>query len=69
MTTEPEICTRIKAEIGGENYYIMVGDKFVMATVPHENRPDQQKMRGIVDQICETITEGMELHAKKNQDT
>jgi hypothetical protein len=54
--SDVEICKRVKAEIDGENFYITVGADFVHATVPYENRPDNAKLRRIVDSICHSIT-------------
>ena len=52
-----ETCVRRKIVIDGENYYLIIGKDFVMATTPHENRPENEKMRKVVDMICHEITE------------
>ena len=51
-----EKCTRQKVQIDGENYYIVVGDNFVTATVPRENDPQMTSTRKIVETLCDTIT-------------
>lgn len=55
--SDVENCKRVKAEIDGENFYITVGANFAHGTVPHENRPDNAKLRLIVDTICHKITQ------------
>lgn len=52
-------CTRRRVVIGNENFYLLVGADFVMATIPHENRPDNMPLREIVEKLCEVITEMM----------
>ena len=47
-----EKCKRKRVEIGGENFYLVVGETFIEATVPAENRPDQKELREIVDTLC-----------------
>lgn len=47
-----EKCKRKRVEIGGENFYLVVGENFITATVPAENRPDQKGLRNIVDTLC-----------------
>jgi hypothetical protein len=50
-------CKRVKTVIDGENFYLLIGMNFVDCTVPFENRPENVKLRTIVDTICRTITE------------
>jgi len=57
-------CTRRRVEISGENYYILVGNDFVMGTVPRENDPIMSETRKIVELICEEITEIMQLRSQ-----
>jgi hypothetical protein len=52
-------------EIGGERYYVVVGETFVLATVPRENDPAMSAVRGIVEDICSAITAVMEIRAEK----
>jgi len=52
-------CVRKRIVIGGENFYLVVGQDFVTATVPYENRPENQKLREIVDELCKHITEAL----------
>jgi hypothetical protein len=54
---ESDGCKRRRIEIGGENFYLVVGQNFVVCTVPHENRPENLQVRQIVETICETITD------------
>jgi len=53
----PETASAGKIIIDGENYYLVVGKNFVHATTPHENRPENEKLRRIVDAICHEVTE------------
>lgn len=53
---EEEKCIRKRITINDENYYLVVGKDFVMATVPHQNRPDRLNERIIVERICEEIS-------------
>lgn len=52
-------CVRERMKIEGENYYLIVGDDFVRVTCPYENRPDNIKMRMVIDLICDKISEIM----------
>ena len=61
--TPPDPCTRQMITIDGESYYIVVGETFVIATVPRENSPAMSKTRKIVDDICGAITAVMENKA------
>lgn len=67
MSEKPEVdrCTRQMIEIGGERYYVVVGETFVLATVPRENDPAMSAVRGIVEDICSAITAVMEIRAEK----
>lgn len=47
---------RRKVVINGENFYLTVGENFIEATVPYENRPDNQELRQIVETLCQTAT-------------
>ena len=49
-------CKRIKTVIDGENFYLIVGSNFVHATTPYENRPENHKLRVIVDSLCTEIS-------------
>jgi len=51
-----EDAVRRKIVIDGENYYLTIGKDFAHATTPYENRPENAKLREIVDKICEEIT-------------
>jgi len=53
-------CKRRVIQIGGENYYLVVGEDFVLATVPRENSPDQSREREVVETLCGVITEILE---------
>ena len=55
----PEDCIRKRVEIEGENFYIITGKDFCQATVPRENSRDSEKLRTIVDKVCDTITESL----------
>lgn len=57
---EVDDCIRRRVEIGGQNFYLMVGKRFVDCTVPHENRPESLELREIVETLCREITEIME---------
>jgi len=56
-----EICKRRRLTIGGENFYLVVGKRFIDATVPHENRPENRELRKIMDTVCAEATELLEL--------
>jgi hypothetical protein len=49
-------CKRRQITIDDEHFYLIIGRDFVHATVPHENRLENQKLRQLVDTICATIT-------------
>lgn len=51
-----EDCTRHVVSIGGENYYLLVGDEFVLCTVPRENDVFMSQTRETVETLCENIT-------------
>lgn len=57
---EEERCIRKRITINDENYYLVVGDTFVMATVPYENRPERMKERQVVESLCTEITSLLE---------
>jgi hypothetical protein len=61
-----ESCTRQVITIGGENYYIVVGQTFVMAVCPRENSPAMTQTRAIVNDICGAVTAIMEERAEKD---
>lgn len=54
-----ERCKRIKIVVDEENFYLIVGSNFVHATTPYENRPENHKLRVIVDTLCTEITRAM----------
>ena len=58
MSNAPDVanCKRIKTVIDGENFYFVIGENFVHATTPYENRPENHKLRVIVDTICLEIS-------------
>jgi len=58
MSHSPDVarCKRIKAVIDNENFYFVIGENFVHATCPYENRPENHKLRVIVDTICLEIS-------------
>jgi len=49
-------CKRIKTVIEGENFYLIVGQDYVHATTPYENRPENHKLRVLVDTLCLAIS-------------
>jgi len=51
-----DACIRKKVVIADENFYLLIGKNFVFATTPFENRPENAKLRQIVDTICYEIT-------------
>ena len=55
-TDEAENCIRKRITINDENYYLVVGTDFVMATVPYENRPERMNERRVVETLCDEIT-------------
>ena len=64
---ESEDCTRAMIRIDDENYYLVVGDAFVMCTVPRENDPAMSQSRIMVETICREITRIMEFrNTEKN---
>ena len=52
MKIEAEQCRRRRVEIGGHNFYLIVGKTFIDATIPHENRPENMELRQIIDTLC-----------------
>lgn len=48
-------------QIEDENYYLVVTQNSVTATVPYENRPGNVRLRVIVDKLCEEISKTMEM--------
>jgi len=62
-----ESCVRRRVEINGENYYLTVGRTFVTATVPHENRPDRENERLVVETLCAAISEVMESQGNEKE--
>lgn len=57
---EFEDCTKDTLVIDGENYYITLGEYFVMCTIPRENDPTMSNIRMAVETVCAKITEMME---------
>ncbi len=55
-----EDCIKDTLVIGGENYYITLGDAFVMCTVPRENDPAMSNIRMAVETAFAKVTEMME---------
>ena len=51
---------RKKIVIDNENFYITITPNSVTATIPHENRDENMKLRQLIDSICETITTTLE---------
>lgn len=62
-----EDCTRVRVEIDGENYYITVGDDFIVPTVPRENHPTMFGTRRIVETLCKEISRIMRFRRGKNE--
>ena len=60
MKVEAEPCIRRRVEIDGDHYYILVGHRFVAASVPYENRPENLKQRQVIESLCAAITNCME---------
>ena len=56
MSADVKPCKRHKITIDGENFYLIVGDNWVRVTTPYENRPENHKLRVIVDTLCAAIT-------------
>ncbi len=54
-----EDCIRYSTVIDGENFYFIIGKKFVSATVPDENKRETQKLRQIVNKICKELTKAL----------
>lgn len=61
-----ERCTRKRIDIDGENFYIVVGDSFVQATIPEENFSKNKRVREVVELLCEGITGVMEERNEAN---
>lgn len=47
---------RVKVCIDGENYYFTVGENFIHATVPDENKLDRARERALIEALCQGIT-------------
>jgi hypothetical protein len=58
---KPEDCTRTTVKTDDGNFYLVVGDDFVIGTVPRENDPLMSKTRNIVETICAEITRVMKI--------
>lgn len=61
--TNVDKCTKRTVVINNENYYLVVGDKFVQVTVPRENDPVMSETRQIAETLCDEITDVMETRA------
>ena len=57
----PEDCIRTAVKTDDGNLYLVVGDDFVIGTVPRENDPLMSKTRKIVETICAEITRVMKI--------
>ncbi len=58
---KPEGCTRTTIKTDDGNLYLVIGDDFVIGTVPRENDPLMSKTRNIVETICAEITRVMKM--------
>lgn len=58
---EGENCIRVKQNIGGTDYYIILGDDFLMIKYAFENRRDEWEDREKLELLCEKVTEMMEV--------
>ena len=58
---KPEDCTRTSVKTDDGNFYLVVGDDFVIGTVPRENDPLMSKTRNTVETICAEITRVMKM--------
>jgi len=56
MSMKGENAVRRKVMIDNEAFYLVIGKNFAHSTTPYENRPENEKVRRIVDTICEEIT-------------
>ncbi|HBA73458.1 MAG TPA: hypothetical protein DCZ63_15085 [Geobacter sp.] len=61
----PAACTRTLVKILGENWYLVVGETFVMVTGPRENDPAMSEKRIIAEELCGAITAQMEIRMEK----
>ena len=58
---KPEDRTRTAVKTDDGNFYLVIGDDFVIGTVPRENDPLMWKTRNIVETICTEITRVMKM--------
>lgn len=49
-------CKRQRITIENENFYLIIGPNFVHPTVPDENKRESEKLRIIVETVCDEIT-------------
>ena len=53
--SDVENCIRIRKEIFGEPYYVIVGEKFVHFTVPRENDKNMSRERQLLEELAKAI--------------
>ena len=54
-----EKCRRVMVRLNDENYYFTIGRNFIHPTVPHENRPDREEERALIEGLCNGITKAL----------
>lgn len=53
-------CKRHKAVLrNGSNFYFIMGKDFIQCSPPFENRPENYKIRMILDDFCDAITKSL----------
>jgi len=52
-----EPCKRTRRPVKDDNIYFLYGKDWIRATCPYENRVESQKLRQIINEICEAATD------------
>ena len=57
---DEEDCKRFRIKLrNGTNMYFTLGDNFVQASPPFENRPENMETRMLLDDFCDAITKAL----------
>lgn len=52
-------CRRVRVKLNGENYYLTLGDDFILVTVPDENKFDRANERMLLESLCSGTTRAL----------
>lgn len=56
VSMEFEECKRHRITVDNENFYVIIGEKFIDIKGPYEHRPENKKLWETLHQICEGLT-------------